>query len=260
MIPKIIHYCWLSNDPFPEKVQMCMDSWKRIMPDYELKLWNTANFDIENSIPYVKEAFTHRKWAFVADYIRMYALYTEGGIYLDSDVKVLKRFDEFLNHSFFSSMEYHPFMIERDKSFEHIDTEGHRISEDYISGIEIQAAIMGAEKHCPFAGDVLEWYKDKHFVKPDGTLGLDVIAPQIYARIAEDYGFLYRDADQKLKDGMMIYRSEIFAGNKREVTPVSYAIHYCENSWKRLSLPAQIKHYWKFFLFLLKSKLHLGNA
>lgn len=235
-----------------------MDSWKRIMPDYELKLWNTTNFDIENSIPYVKEAFVNRKWAFVADYVRMYALYTEGGIYLDSDVKVLKRFDEFLNHSFFSGMEYHSFMIERDNSLENIDAEGHRISEDYISGIEMQAAIMGAEKGCPFAKHVLEWYEGKHFVKPDGTLGLDVIAPQIYARIAEDYGFLYKDADQQLKDGMMIYRSEIFAGNRREVTPASYAIHYCENSWIRLPLPAKIKHYWKFFLFLLKSKMHVS--
>ena len=83
MIPKIIHYCWLSNDPFPEKIQMCIDSWKKVMPDYELKLWDTHNFDIENSTPYVKEAFANRKWAFVADYIRLYALYTEGGIYLD---------------------------------------------------------------------------------------------------------------------------------------------------------------------------------
>ena len=104
MIPKVIHYCWLSNDPFPEKIKLCMQSWKEIMPDYEWKLWNTENFDIENSIPYVKDAFACKKWAFVADYIRLYALYTEGGIYLDSDVKVLKRFDDFLHHGFFLSL------------------------------------------------------------------------------------------------------------------------------------------------------------
>lgn len=255
MIPKIIHYCWLSNDPFPEKIQMCIDSWKRVMPDYELKLWNTHNFDIKNSISYVKEAFANRKWAFVADYIRMYALYTEGGIYLDSDVKVLKRFDEFLNHSFFSSMEYHPFMVERDKSLANIDAEGHRIVDKYISGIEMQAAIMGAEKGCQFVKNVLDWYQDKHFIKSDGSMGLDVIAPQIYARIAENYGFRYKDIDQKLKGGMMIYRSEIFAGNRREATLASYAIHYCENSWVKFSFMAKIKHYWKFFLYLLKSKV-----
>lgn len=232
-----------------------MQSWKEIMPDYEWKLWNTENFDIENSIPYVKEAFANRKWAFVADYIRLYALYTEGGIYLDSDVKVLKRFDEFLYHSFFSSVEYHPFMVERDNSLADIDKEGRRIKDGYISGIELQAAVMGAEKGCPFVGKALDWYADKHFVKPDGSMGLDIIAPQIYARIAEEYGFLYKDTDQQLKDNMMVYRSEIFAGNRREVTPASYAIHYCENSWVKLSTSEKIKHYWKFSLFLLKSKL-----
>ena len=255
MIPKKIHYCWLSNDPYPEKIQMCMASWKRIMPDYELKLWDTETFDVNNSIPYVREAFANRKWAFVDDYIRLYALYTEGGIYLDSDVKVLKRFDEFLCHPFFTSVEYHPFMIERDNSLADIDHEGHRTVDKYISGIELQAAVMGAEKGCPFLKEVMDWYQDKHFTKPDGTMGLDVIAPQIYARIAEKYGFRYKDIDQELADGLMIYRSEIFAGNRREVTPSSYAIHYCENSWNERPLTDKARHYWKFFLYLLRSKI-----
>lgn len=254
MIPKVIHYCWLSDDPYPEKIQMCMESWKKILPDYEIKLWNTHNFDIEHSVPYVKEAFAHRKWAFVADYIRMYALYTEGGIYLDSDVKVMKRFDCFLHHGFFSSMEYHPFMIERDGSLNLLDQDGRRTADRYISGIEMQAAVMGAEKGHPFPKQVLDWYQDKHFFKEDGTLGLDVIAPQIYARIAEDYGFRYKDENQSLKEQMMIYRSEIFAGNRREITPASYAVHYCENSWVKLSFLDKIKHYWKFFCFLMASK------
>lgn len=255
MIPKIIHYCWLSNDPYPDKIQMCIESWKKVMPDYELKLWNTENFDIDNSIPYVKEAFANRKWAFVTDYIRMYALYTEGGIYLDSDVKVLKRFDVFLNNKFFTSMEYHPFMVERDCSLNDLDKDGNRIVDKYISGIELQAAVMGAEKGCGYVKDVLEWYEDKHFVKTDGTLGLDVIAPQIYARIAEGYGLKYKDIDQKLTDGIMVYRSEIFAGNRREVTPASYAIHYCENSWNERPLFDKAKHYWKFLCYLIKSKV-----
>lgn len=87
MIPRKIHFCWLSGDPLPPSIKKCMDTWKKVMPDYEWKLWNTENFDV-NSIPYVKEAYEKRKWAFAADYIRVYALYTEGGIYLDSDVKV----------------------------------------------------------------------------------------------------------------------------------------------------------------------------
>lgn len=252
MIPKNIHYCWLSDDPLPQKIQDCINSWKEVMPDYEIKLWNTKNFDV-NSVPYVKEAFENRKWAFAADYIRMYALYTEGGIYLDSDVLVLKPFDDLLNHSFVSSMEYHPFQIEQEGSFKKIDAEGKRISEDYIAGIQIQAAVMGAEKGCPYVGKVLEWYRNRHFIKEDGSMGTDVIAPQIYARVAENYGFKYKDADQDLEGDIKIYRSEIFAGNKREATKNSYAIHFCENSWVKKNLLQTILHYIKFAFFLIKN-------
>ena len=90
---------------------------------------------------------------------------------------------------------------------------------------------MGAEKGCPFVGEVLDWYQDKHFVREDGTLATDVLSPYIYARIAEKHGFVYKDIDQQLDGRMRIYPSEIFAGNKHEVTPRSYAIHYCAHSW-----------------------------
>lgn len=231
MIPKKIHYCWLSGDPLPRKIRKCIDTWKKVLPDYEIKLWSMDNFDVAGSPIYVKEAIERRKWAFAADYIRMYALYHEGGIYLDSDVKVLKSFDCFLNHKFFSSMEYHPIQIERDGAMEYIDDTGHRIREGYVSGIQIQAAVMGSESGVPFVADVLKWYSDKHFVNPDGTMATDLLSPQIYARIAEPYGFLYKDEDQELEGGIKIYRSEIFAGNKHEVTHASYAIHWCAHSW-----------------------------
>lgn len=92
MIPKIIHYCWLSNDPMPAELKRCIKSWKRKLPDYKIKKWDTHNFDIY-SIPFVAEACKMRKWAFACDYIRVYALYTEGGIYLDSDVFVRNSLD-----------------------------------------------------------------------------------------------------------------------------------------------------------------------
>lgn len=230
MIPKKIHYCWLSDEPFPKKIQKCMDTWQKIHPEYEIKRWSTKNFDID-SVPYVKEAFNARKWAFAADYIRMYALYTEGGIYLDSDVILLKKFDDFLDNSFFSSMEYHPIQIEKCGTMDHIDSEGHRIDDCFIEGIQIQAAVMGAEPGCPFVKEVLDWYKDKHFVKEDGTLRTDVLSPYIYARVAEKLGFLYKDIDQQLPGRIHIYPSETFAGNKHEVTKNSYAIHMCAHSW-----------------------------
>ncbi len=230
MIPKKIHYCWLSDDPFPRKIRKCMDTWHKMLPDYEIKVWNTRNFDI-GSVPFVKEAYEQRKWAFAADYIRMYALYHEGGIYLDSDVKILKRLDPLLDHKFMSSMEYHPTQIEKDGSMEMIDAAGHRIKEGFVSGIQIQAAVMGAEPGNQFVADVLKWYENHNFINPDGTLLTNVVSPMIYAQVAEPYGFIYKDQDQQLRDDVMIYRSEIFAGNKHEVTPASYAVHLCAHSW-----------------------------
>ena len=92
MIPKRIHLCWLSGDPYPAKIGKCLASWKKHLPDYEVVLWDTKRFDLESS-PWVKQAFEAKKYAFAADYIRFYALYNYGGIYLDSDVEVLRSFD-----------------------------------------------------------------------------------------------------------------------------------------------------------------------
>lgn len=230
MIPKKIHYCWLSDEPFPKKIRKCMDTWQKTHPDYEIIRWSTKNFDVD-SVPYVKEAFEARKWAFAADYIRMYALYTQGGIYLDSDVVLLKKFDDFLDNSFFSSMEYHPTQVEKCGTMQYIDAEGHRTADVFIEGIQIQAAVMGAEPGCPFVKEVLDWYKDKHFVNADGSLRTNVLSPYIYARVAESKGFVYKDIDQQLPGRIHIYPSETFAGNKHEVTKNSYAIHLCAHSW-----------------------------
>jgi Mannosyltransferase OCH1 and related enzymes len=98
MIPKIIHYCWLSNDPIPSNIQHYMDSWKKYLPDYEFIHWNFDKFD-KSSSRWVSEAFDNKKYAFAADYIRLYALYHYGGIYLDMDVEVLKSFNPFLSLS-----------------------------------------------------------------------------------------------------------------------------------------------------------------
>lgn len=94
MIPKKIHYCWFGKGKMPELALKCIESWRVNLPDYELKEWNENSFDI-NSNFYVKEAYESRKFAFVTDYVRLYALYTEGGIYMDTDVEVLKNLDPF---------------------------------------------------------------------------------------------------------------------------------------------------------------------
>lgn len=143
MIPKIIHYCWLSDDPFPPKIQRCIDSWKKVLPDYELRLWDFNRFPREKAA-WVREAFDSKKYAFAADYIRSYALYTEGGIYLDSDVEVLKSFDGFLNL---------PYVLGQES------TSGH-----------IEAAVMAATKGSPLFKTILEHFEGRHFINEDGSM------------------------------------------------------------------------------------------
>ena len=103
-IPKIIHYCWLSENPVPEDMLRYMATWKEHLSDYEFIKWDFNRFDINSSV-WVKEAFENKKYAFAADYIRFYALYHMGGIYLDSDVEVLKSFDDLLDLPYFVGAE-----------------------------------------------------------------------------------------------------------------------------------------------------------
>jgi len=108
MIPKVIHYCWFGRGKMPQLAQTCMESWGKYLHDYKLKLWDEDSFDI-NSVHYVKEAYQSRKFAFVTDYVRLYALFNEGGIYMDTDVEVLKSFDDLLYLPAFSGYESNKF-------------------------------------------------------------------------------------------------------------------------------------------------------
>lgn len=97
MIPKVIHYCWFGNSDKLELIKKCIESWKKYCPDYEIIEWNESNFDI-NSIPYVTQAYADKKWAFVSDYVRLYAVYNQGGIYLDTDVLLHHGIDDLLQY------------------------------------------------------------------------------------------------------------------------------------------------------------------
>ena len=105
MIPKIIHYCWFGGGRKPLMIRMCIRSWKKVLPDYELKEWNETNINIKCS-PWVEKAYQDRKWAFVADYIRFKILYEEGGLYFDTDILMKKDITPFLNHRFFTQWEF----------------------------------------------------------------------------------------------------------------------------------------------------------
>ena len=104
MIPKIIHYCWFGGNELPENMRRCMESWKKYCPDYEIRRWDESNYDF-NRISYSSEAYQVQKWGFVTDAIRLDVVYRYGGIYLDTDVELLKPLDDLLEHSAFFGFE-----------------------------------------------------------------------------------------------------------------------------------------------------------
>jgi len=244
-IPKKIHYCWLSGEEMPHDAIKCIESWKKKMPEYELVLWDKNRFDV-TSVQFVKEACEVRKWAFASDYIRIYAIYTEGGIYMDTDVHVIKYFDDLLQDGFFTALEYHADKVKKENAKELLNEDGTKKSsgEIFTRGIGIQAAVLGGIAGHPFLKSCLDWYNDKHFILPDGTYYNKIISPGIYADIMVNYGFRYKDELQKLKHDMTIYPSYVFAGDINEANDDSYAIHFHKRSWqdvKKLSFIARIK-------------------
>lgn len=221
-IPKKIHWCWLSGDPLPKHLQKCINSWKKFMPDYELVLWDKNRFDI-HSAKFVEDACKSKKWAFATDYIRLYALYTEGGIYLDSDVMVFRPFDKFLDHAAFSSIEYCPESILS------------RNEDNKYCGYAIQAAIIGSERGNEWIGKCLDHYRrEKAFKMKGGVVDVEVI-PDALARYAHlYYGFQYDiplDTPQFLSNDIVIYPPKVFSSTFSETNMHTYAIHIGDKSW-----------------------------
>lgn len=197
MIPKIIHYCWLSNDSYPEDFKRCIDTWKEKLPDYEFILWNFERFDIKSSL-WVKQAFENKKYAFAADYIRLYAIYNYGGIYMDMDIEVLKPFDDILDS---------PIMI----AYENDEKTG------------IEAGCFGAEKGDELIEKCLSYYENRSFIKDDGSFD-DLPLPKIIIN------FINKNSN------LQIYTSDYFTCKSYKTgiittTKKSYAIHHFAGSW-----------------------------
>jgi len=210
-IPKIVHYCWLSNDPYPELVQRCIQSWKEKLADYELMLWDMNRFDV-HSVPWVEQACSVKKWAFAADYIRLYALYNYGGIYLDSDVEVLKSFDDLLDRPYFFGKEHTP----------------DRIDSSHI----IEAATFGAEAHHPLIKKCLDYYAGKNFIMANGAFDTTVL-PHIMASVLNQEGAL-RDLLP-----MHYFSPKNTRTQMVEATDETYSVHHFNGSWYSV---AQRKH------------------
>jgi mannosyltransferase OCH1-like enzyme len=217
MIPKVIHYCWLSDDPYPELIRDCMDSWKRHLPDYEYVLWDKQRFDL-SSVPYVYEAFRAKKYAFAADYIRMHALYHHGGIYLDTDVEVLKPFDDLLTL---------PYFIGRESL---LTSRGN---------LHLEVAAFGAQKGTPWLGTFLDTFNGRKFYISPGKYNMDLLPVTLRDHLAESK-IIKEISDIKEFEYdtniINIFTSEYFSPKTMrledyETTQRTYCIHHYNNSW-----------------------------
>lgn len=207
MIPRKIHYCWFGRGPMPDLALRCIESWHKVMPDYEYKLWNEDNFDIHCNA-YVEEAYEARKFAFVTDYVRLYALYTEGGIYMDTDVEVLKRYDDLLFLSAFTG-------YEGSKSLPPV------------------TGTMASEAGGEWVSEQLASYNDSHFINMDGSFNLTTNTARISA-IMRDGGFVQNGLEQEYK-GMHIFPVDYFCPRQTtgEIlkTENTYCDHHFMGSW-----------------------------
>lgn len=241
MIPKIIHYCWFGGKEIPAVFQQYIDGWQSLLPDYQMKMWSEENFDISSTPAYIRDAYKYQKYAFVADYVRLWALYKYGGVYMDTDIELMKDFTPYLSDGFFTSVEYHKDMVKSLGIVKNDLTPDYRRkpSVEHIRGIGIQSAIFGGEKGNPFLQDCLAFYEDRDFVLADGSLNDKVILPDVLALCAEKYGFKYMEGEQVLSGGLHIYPQDFFTG-ANNVTERTVAIHRAHNSWRNKSIGQRI--------------------
>ena len=207
-IPKKIHYCWFGRNPKPELALKCIESWKKNCPEYEIVEWNEDNFDMNQNL-YVKQAYEAKKYAFVSDYARLYALYNYGGIYMDTDVEVLKNFNEFLSLNAFTCFE----------------------SNGYIT-----TGVIGATKENPWIKDMLNEYTGLKFIKDNGEMDLTTNVARMSGLMKEKYGLNSDNVYQNLNDIVVVYPNDFFSPKdwstgKINCTENTHTIHHFSGSW-----------------------------
>lgn len=208
MIPKKIHYCWFGGNPLPKDVRKYIESWKKTCPDYEIKEWNEVNFDIHLN-RYVEEAYQHKKWAFVSDVARIYALYTEGGIYMDTDVEVVRNLDPLLNTRGFLGFE----------------------------GTQwIATNIVGFEAHHDLLKCFLDLYDHRFFLKDDGSLDQTTNVEELTKLLVNEYSLHLNGQLQNLRNDIVVYPTDYFSPydyiqGKLNRTSNTYSIHWFSQTW-----------------------------
>lgn len=205
MIPKKIHYVWVGGKEKPKDIQICIKSWKKHLKDYEFIEWNENNFDI-SSIPFTKGAYAAKKWAYVSDYIRMYALYNYGGIYLDTDNLVLEDLDKFLNDRAFVGFE----------------------NKDYPF-----TAAFGCEKGHPLVKEVLDYYDGREF-EFDSNDQMKAVNTKIVSEILiNKFNCKVNNKEQLLKAGIRVYPDYVLCNPSSD----SSVIHIFTGTWMEGAKP-----------------------
>lgn len=207
MIPKRIHYCWFGGNPLPELAQRCIASWKKFCPDYEIIEWNESNFNLEMN-DYVKEAYQAKKWAFVSDVARLYALVNYGGIYMDTDVEIIRPIDDLLAYEAVSGFE---------------------------SETQIPTGLMGCEKGHRMFVEFLNDYEKRHFVNSDGTYDFTTNVTKI-TNICLKYG-LKMDNSMQIINGFTLLPWDYLCPKNHQtkeihITKNTYTIHHFDGSWQ----------------------------
>lgn len=232
-IPKVIHLIWFGGNSYSDVVKKCIKSWEIFCPDYSIKIWNEDNFDI-NYNSYVREAYEAKKWAFVSDYVRLFALYYEGGVYIDSDVELLKGIDDIL--------------------------ENRHVVTGYSSSNWIPTGFMASEKGNIWIKELLDYYDGRHFIKEDGSLDMKVNNVIITEISKRKFGFKVGDMSIE-KGNVSLFPQPYFhpfhrrAFDYKKVAPEiakkyfnttkdTYCIHYGTATWvqNRNSFGYKIKH------------------
>lgn len=208
MIPKIIHYCWFGGNEKPDYVKRCIDSWRKYCPDYEIIEWNESNFDTTKNI-YCHEAYKAKKWAFVANMARLVVLEKYGGIYMDTDVEVVMPFDNLLTYGAFMCFE------KRDS---------------------VSIGTLGVEKGNPIIADFLTPYKNRHFVREDGSYDLTTNLKIITSVLTSKYHLALNGQKQVLPHDVLVLPMESFIAKDSMTGWImadesTYAIHHYSASW-----------------------------
>lgn len=228
MIPKIIHYCWFGRNPLPPLAIKCIESWKKYFPDYEIKEWNEDNFDI-NLIPYTQEAYQQKKYAFVSDYARFWILYHYGGLYFDTDVEVIKPFDDILSHGAFmgaeKSIRYHG-----DKIF-------------VAAGLG-----LGTPPKHPIYKYLLDYYKTAHYLDSKGNINTKTVCDIVTEQL-EKKGLKHTNSIQTI-DGITIYPATYFnpidfVTRRLSIKKETHSIHWYMASWEVKTWKSTFKQYIK---------------